>query len=304
MFYYIAYGLGIDSALPLPELVAREVGVKRNVVVRFGRVEHLPSEVDNVEGCFRATPEEAYFFWEETGAFLVRGGYEIIIDPVPGVEERTLRLFLLGVALGVLLHQRGLLVLHASGVVINGGIVAFLAESGQGKSTTAAALYARGYGIVADDVVALDFNSTGSPIVRPGFARLKLCPEAAVALGYDLETLFTLHPEDERRGCSVTHGFPQTPLPLRCIYVLAEGMYQEVKTLQPQEAFVELVHHSYALRFLSYTGATKSHFCQCVRLASSVPICRLQRQQSLAVLPNVTRLVEEHLASEIHQAIV
>src|SRR4029079_11482739 len=48
--------------------------------------------------------------------YLVRNGQEIVVDPVPGGSERNVRLFLLGSALGILCHQRGLLPLHANAV--------------------------------------------------------------------------------------------------------------------------------------------------------------------------------------------
>ena len=73
--------------------------------------------------------------------FLIRGGREIVIDAAPGVEQRLIRLFLLGPALALLLHQRRFLVLHASAVMIDGAAVAFVAEKGMGKSTLAAALH-------------------------------------------------------------------------------------------------------------------------------------------------------------------
>ena len=99
-----------------------------------------------------------------------------------------LRLYLLGPALALLLHQRGFLVLHASAVSLDGGVVAFLGHSGHGKSTTAATLHARGAAIVADDVVAVDLGAPGGPAALPGFPLLKLWPDAVTALGENPRT--------------------------------------------------------------------------------------------------------------------
>jgi hypothetical protein len=111
------------------------------------------------------------------GTILVRKGREIIVDPIPGLEDKVLRLFVLGPALAVLLHQRGRLVLHASAAAIAGEVVAFMGRSGWGKSTAAAALYTRGHSIVADDVTAVQVNTdTGFPVVFPamcGYRRLR-----------------------------------------------------------------------------------------------------------------------------------
>lgn len=292
MFSYFVYGLGIRSALPLPELECSETGI--DVVVRLGKVGHLPSEVTPEGTRFRVSAEEVCFFYAEVGAFLVRRE-EIVVDPAKGVEERVLRLFILGPALAALLHQRGLLVLHASAVTVNGGTVAFLGGSGWGKSTLATALYARGHSVVADDVTAVQVDG-GSPTVLPGFPQLKLWPEAAAASGYIPEALPRLHPRLEKRAFCVTRRFSQSPLPLRRIYVLAEGTHQEVEPLRPQEALVELVRHSYTARLLESTGTAASHFLQCARLANRVPICRLKRPRSLAALPDLARLVEEDIA--------
>ncbi len=295
VFPCVAYGLGIRSALPLPEFVASAAAA--DVDVRLGRVKRFPSETTAAGSYFRATAEEAYLFWENVGAFLVLEGREIIADPVPGVEDRVLRLFILGPALGVLLHQRGLLVLHASAVELNGGAVAFLGGAGWGKSTLAAALYARGHGVMSDDVTAVELDGP-RPTALPGFPQLKLWPEAAAALGVSPATLARLHPQLEKRAYDASRGFPEAPLPLSRIYVLAEGMSQEVEPIRPQEALLELVRHSYGIRMLQAVRPS-SHFRQCAALASTVPVCRLKVRCSLASLPDLARFVEDDLSHAI-----
>src|SRR5262245_28440463 len=152
MFAYTAYGLHIHSALELPELVAAARPASADLVISYGPIERRPTTGNYAQGDTWGSSGEAYLFWEDAGAFLVRGGREIIVHPLPGVEERVTRLFLLGAALGVLLYQRELVVLHASAVALNGSAVAFLGESGAGKSTMAAAMHAYGYEIIADDI--------------------------------------------------------------------------------------------------------------------------------------------------------
>jgi hypothetical protein len=294
LYSYTAYGLGLHSVLALPELVAADAAP--DVVIRLGEVERTPEEAEKPGACFRATAGEVGLFWEGVGVFLVREGAEIVVDPAPGVEERVLRLFILGPSLGVLLHQRGFLILHASAVVVNGAAVAFVGGSGWGKSTTAAALHKRGHGIVADDVVAVFVDDEVDPIVFPGFPQLKLWPEAAESLGEVPEMMPRLHPLGEKRARRDARGFPQASLPLTCIYVLAEGEAQEIEDLHSQEAFVEIVRHSYVVRLLEATGARTLHFNQCAMLVRRVPIRRLKTHRSLAALPDLAKLVEEDVA--------
>lgn len=296
---YVAYGLRISSALPLPELVFAEdvEDAPIDVTIQLGSVDQRPSGPSE-RSCLSATADETYLFWEHAGAFLVRGGREIIVDPIPGVEERVLRICILGPALGVLLHQRGYFVLHASAVAIAGESVAFLGEKGWGKSTIAAALHRRGHGVVADDVTAIQV-ARDCPLVYPGFPQLKLWPETVASLGDNPETLPRLDPHLEKRARRVVQGFPSTPRPLRRIYVLAEGTTQEIEPLQPQEALIELIRHSYGPRFLQPIGA--SHFRLGASVVKNVTVCNLKRPRSLPALSSLARLVEEDLAQNTEQ---
>ena len=302
VFSYSAYGLGIHSALPLPELVAGEAG--EEVVIRLGQVERLPSSLDAWGRGFWATAEEACYFREDTGAFLARRGREIIAEPASGVEEHVLRLFILGPALALLLHQRGRLILHASAVEVDGGAVAFTGPSGWGKSTSAAVMHSRGHGMVADDITVIDVG-TECPTVFPGFPQLKLWPEALVSLGEVPETLPRLHPLLDKRAHRVIREFSRRPLPLRCIYVLAGGAAPAIEPLPPQEALRELMQHWYGTRFgveLLRPSGPSAFFRQCANLANRVTVCRLARPYSLPTLPDVARLVEEHLARDVRLA--
>jgi hypothetical protein len=298
MWIYTAYGLSIQSDLALPELVAAEDRPEVDVVVRLGSVRPVAPEGDWTEGYVYGDAQEAYIYVEGVGSILVRGGREIVVDPAPGVEERVLRLFLLGGALGLLLHQRGLFVLHASAVAVHDAAAVFLGMSGEGKSTMAAAMHARGHAVMVDDVVAIDLSAAGRPLVLPAFPQLKLWPDATGLLGDRPEALSLLHPDEEKRARPARDGFSQQPLPLAGIYVLDEGACPEIEPLRPQEAFAELLCYSYAVGLLGPSASTPAHFRQCVDLAGRATISRLRRQRSLSALPEVAQFVEQHLAGD------
>jgi hypothetical protein len=146
------------------------------------------------------TAGEARLYWPDVGAVLLRHGREITLDPRLEWALDLLRLYLPRPVLALLLHQRGLLVLHASAVSLDGGVVAFLGHSGRGKSTTAATLHARGCAVVADDVVAVDLGASGGPAALPGLFQLKLWPDAVTALGESPEDLPRIHASEEKRA--------------------------------------------------------------------------------------------------------
>lgn len=295
MFYYYAYGLKIRSPIPLPEFLATDSGC--DVVIHIESQEcmyarHLPPDISDKGWCCQVGLEEATLAIKDIGVFRILGGREIVIIPAPSVENSLIRLCLVGTAMAILLYQRGLLVLHASVVDFEGGAVGFMGMSGAGKSTTAAALYRRGHRIIADDVMAVNLDKS-LVTVFPGFPQIKLSPEAANSLGYQKESLFVLHSSEEKRGCRVTSEFPTVPIPLKCIYILGEGTSVEIESIQPQKSVIELLPHSVPTRWLISGDA--AHFYQCANLAKTVPIYRLKRPQSLLLLSDLARLVEEHL---------
>lgn len=293
MFCYTAYGLDIRSSLHFTELESGSGGA--DVAIRLDRVPHRPAE-DTTAGCWQATANEAYFFWKQVGAIAVRAGSEIIFDPAPGVDEGTLRLLILGPALGLLLLQRSHLVLHASAAAVNGSAVVFLGDAGWGKSTTAAAMFARGHGVIADDVTAVRMEKDDITVM-PAFPQLKLLPDAAAALGYAPEGMSCLSTIwDNKRGLPVASGFLCRPFLLDRVYVLAQEAPRPIEPLSGQEAFVELVCHSYGGRWLQAMEAAALHFRQCVKLVDSVPVYRLQAGPSVAEIFRLVRLVEDNLA--------
>jgi hypothetical protein len=301
MYRYTAYGLNICSVLPLPELKLSTDLSAADIVIQWGKVHWLLPEPCPSWSYFHFEEDTAYLYWSVVGKFLVRAGKEIIIEPMAGVDESVLRLPLLGTVLAMVLHQRQQLLLHGSAIALGNQAVVFLGASGQGKSTMAATLYGRGHSMMGDDVAAINLEKPRIPMLIPGFPQIKLWPEAVTAsLGDDPEALRKIHPEGEKRARSTADRFLENPLPLRRIYVLAEGASLQIRTLKPQEAIAKLVGNSYipmvvGERFMRSQGVAL-HIQQCGRLVRDVPIYSLERPRSLTLLSDVAHLVEEDLA--------
>lgn len=297
MYSYVAYGLGIHSELVLPELMPGQR--EADVVVRLGKVDRPQSTLDSQVYCFWSTRRGMHIFWSEAGTFLIRGGREIIVDPVRCVDEKHLRLILLGAAMGVALHQRGYLVLHSSAVRMNGGAVLFLGGKRRGKSTIAAGLCARGHSFMADDVVALQFDSANGPTVLPGFPQLKLWPDAVASLGEDPEALPRVSSRTDKRHREASNGFSHDPAPLKQVFALSGGAEVEIKPLQPRQALMELLGNLYVGRFGSQLLRQDEapRLLQCAQVVRSVPIHGLNRPPSSQVVPTIAQLVERQLTS-------
>ena len=299
MYTYIAYGLHIYSSIKLPELTPCQ-SATADITIRFERLELNPLENSSSYYCFKAENERMYLFWHEIGTISISSGKEIIIDPIPNFEERRLRLFILGAAIGTLLHQRGYTVLHASAVAINNKAVVFTADKGRGKSTMAAALHARGQDLIADDVVAIDFNDRKQPIVYPAFPQLKLWPDAITHLGQNPDELPKLSNKFEKREYISKTDFTKQPLKLQQIFVLGQDDEIAVKQLSPQQIILYLIKNTYVARFGTalLPSGDISQLSKLSELANHVSINRLVRPNSLELLDRVAETVEKYVKED------
>ena len=243
-----------------------------------------------------ADAENVCFEIPEVGRFLVRQGVEVVVQPAEGANPTSIRLFLLGSALGALFHQRGLLPLHAGGVVTPLGCVAFGGDAGAGKSTLTAFLRRRGYRSLADDVLVIDRVETQARAL-PGYPQTKLWADAASRLGVDLarseqvdELRDKYYVEIERET-----AFCDQPQPFRSFYVLAEAdAAPAIVRLGAAEAMAELTRNTYRAFLLEPLGRMAAHFAQCACLVRQVGVYRLTRRRDYRDMDAVIDLLEAH----------
>jgi hypothetical protein len=114
----------------------------------------------------------------------------------------------------------------------------------------------------------VNVDAPGGPIAHPGFPQLKLYPEAAAKLDSRPMDLPALMPNFDKRACRSNGPFAQGALPIRHVYVLGDGLSEQIQSLPPQQAFMQLVKHSFNLSALEATGTRADHFRQATRLAS------------------------------------
>lgn len=103
--------------------------------------------------------------------------------PAPGIGQGVLRQLLLNQVLPRYLAQTGEFLLHASAVTLpNGNSVAFMGDSGFGKSTLASYCHLQGAHIIDDDCILLRSCDRGIRILG-GVPTLRLYPDSLHALG-------------------------------------------------------------------------------------------------------------------------
>jgi hypothetical protein len=296
-YSYVAYGARIGSFMPLPPLVAAENTAEPDVIVRRGSIPATPFETSGSEFQCLVVDDEIWIHCGGVGTFRIRGGREIDVDPAPQAQEFTLRSYIVKAALAAILRQQDKLILHASAVAIDGRAAAFIGSSGMGKSTTTAALHARGHPVLADDLVAVDVQHRHGPHVLPGAPHLALLPESARAIGDDPDRLPRIAPRSPKHARDAGRGFAHLPVKLGRIYVLADGERNAVAPIARDDALGALVVHTFGRRVFQPTP-NAGHFLQCATLVRSVTITRLERVRDLDQLAQLVTLVEDDIAGD------
>ena len=277
---HTAYNLSIESELALPELLADpEPASAADVQIKFAAVppEGLP-DAQQLGPYLWVTRKDLWLHVPQVARFLVQDGHTILMDPEPGVDEDSLRVFLLGSALGALLFQRGHLVLHGNAIRIGDQCMVCVGHSGAGKSTLAAGFMQRGYQILADDVVPVDARCRA----LPGFPRIKLWQDVADKIGIDTNALRRIRPNTEKFNYPLEQPFDQSPLPIRWVYILGSDHIDTLR-LEPisgMQRFLPLHNNTYRVRFLQGMALKPEHLKLCGQLASQVRLARVTRPDS------------------------
>jgi hypothetical protein len=295
---YSVFGLRVRSSIPLPELFPAEGTDKPDVTITSGPI---PDAAQAKPGL---TPTDGglLLFLPTIGRFRIQSGRLITVDPDPGVPERNLRLFLLGSAFGALLHQRGLLPLHANAVEIAGSAVAFMGPSGAGKSTLAAWFHDHGCRVIADDVCVVGIDRENHPYAAPGLPRLRLWREALELMGrgtegYDRSYVGPLENADKFDVPISTSAAATDQRRLAAVYLLDRADSFSVQRLHGVEAAEAIFANTYRGSFVSRAGSQRQHWQTVVRLVEATPVYRVCRRWDLAALDDQSQAIFQHVAS-------
>ncbi len=277
-FDYSVFGLHVRSQLKLPELLEAQGSSDAQVTVTIGKAPEASVADDGPHltcgGLLLEIGGVARYF--------IKDGTSIIVEPEPGVPEANVRLFLLGSAMGALLHQRGLLPLHANAVELDGRAFAFMGASGSGKSTLAAWFHDHGHRIIADDVCVVGFADGDRPHVRPGISRLRLWRDALDVTGRDVtayqRSFFGDDAPDKydvplARPCSIDES-----IPLAAVYLLERSEALAIEPLDGVAAAEAIFANTYRGAYVPLTGSSHDHWSAAMQLIRNTPVFRAGRR--------------------------
>lgn len=299
---YRAYGLTLDSDFPLPALETWAGGgaPELRVLEVQGRI---PGACVPEDREFLLTREEAIIPISGVGVFVMREGRELRAHLEPDASRLCAAQYATGSLMGVLLYQRGNLVLHASSVRCGAGAIAVMGPCGAGKSSVAAALYSSGLPLTADDNTAIHVGA-GKATVLPGGTDLKVFPAAAEVLGIAPAELRFIDDPKGKSGYRARREFSLEPVPLEAIYFLAAADSPEPRAdferFKAAEALWRLLTNSVPGRQWERGGETV--FRDCAWVANQIPMYSVRTFSNLQELPRVARGIREHAEQHVQAA--
>lgn len=317
-YSYRAYGWGIHSESNIPGLEplpprpddfplyvesgAEPDWVKQATSTQSRVVSHLPAGDRTADPSFILTEYgHADCFelsYSDGTRFVVNRPADRVWGTVqPPLTVEDLATYFLGPVMGFLLRRRQVTCLHASGVELHGRAVLLCADTGYGKSTTAAALTLRGAPGVSEDIVPLELTKDKFSAV-PGYPRVCLWPDAVTALTGDENSLPTLTPVWGKRYLAldgVRARFAQSKLPLGLVYIIAPRSdaadAPRAEPLKPKDALLELVKNTY-MNWLLNREQRAEEFNLLGNLVEQVPVRRLVPHSNPKRIPQLCELIE------------
>ena len=308
---YYVHGVCLESNVDFPELLPSPFGhpevalsVKHSTRLSLRGLPETTSRVDGFyyrpdggRESFTMYGYDSHYVlrWRSLCDFQVsRDGSQIDCYPWPGVSWSNITPFLLGRVLPLALNFRGIVTLHAGAVVLPSGAIAFVADSGTGKSTLVASLASRGFPLVADDVLAVR-TDPGRVCVFPGSSKVRLTQESLSFLAPTLPLSSNPEPDyDKTRVYLRDQGNgigPSTIITLRATYFLVRSPEKtkssiEISTVPPQEALMLLLTHTTNVSLLEPRHVAEQ-FLSLSKLVCHVPAKRVEYPSDLRSLPDV-----------------
>lgn len=295
---YRAFGLNIHSELECPELQPNSQ--EADVTVKFGDVPDELSDAHDRGVRYWAAPGKFLLKVDGVAKYLIQDGTSITIERLNEADDTDLRLFLLGSAFAALMHQREMLILHASAIIVGDECVLFKGRSGAGKSTTAASFKARGYKILSDDVCAISFDQNDRPVVMPSYPQMKLWLDSMKKLELEADQFKKVRSKIEKRAVPVNGSFYEKPVPIKKMYLLNNRNEDclELNEITGPRKFSVLKNQTYRRQFLKGLGKKGTHFMLGMKLSTAIPIKQVVRpSHDMSRLPEMLDMLEKDFLS-------
>lgn len=294
MYYYKIYDLIIESDMDFMQLVEVE---EQQPDVRVIEGE-MPQSIYDAEANGTQYIIDSKFSWlcNRTCYFTVENGTTITYKFRPGMNEQYLRTYILGFGMAMLAFERGQLAMHCSVVSKDGSAVLICGEPGAGKSTVTAELLEKGYSFMADDMAFVE-TIDGVSYVKPAFPYQKLCRDAAIEKGYDLDKEIYIDEEKDKFLVRYNGEFVLDRMPVSQLIYLQRCLEGDVKHVEVTgiSSFYVCAENLFLRKLLGKAKYAPEIGQLCLKMAASIKVDSVIRPVEKDTLSEVMDIIEEIL---------
>jgi hypothetical protein len=306
---YAFCGLNVKSDIAIPELPQSDLE-RRDVLITLKNdreqfiepiwIHHWYSTGGKVIISYGRDDLYHWLSFPELSIFRISANTkEITVCPFPRTPEEIIRHLIIDQVLPRCLAHRGRIMLHASAVRLDKGLILFLGDSGTGKSTLAGDFYQAGKQILSDDCLWIKDNKETIKAI-PTYGNLRLWKDS-------LENLFPDNQKRDDKGQDfikkriiLEQGIPsisKQDLPVVSMFVLSPSIQKLVSEisltrLTLRESFISIMKQSFQLNVMD-VPRLKRRMKVLSRIVPRLPAYRLSMPHDYDLLPVVRKKVLE-----------
>jgi hypothetical protein len=224
-------------------------------------------------------------------------GGQVTVHPAQGLDQGTVDHLWLNQVLPLALSRQGRMVLHGSAVDVDGQGVAFLADSGMGKSTLAASFATSGTRFLTDDGLLLE-RAGQDWLIQPSHPSIRLWHDSEGALA----------PPGAKRAPAVSYtdktrllagdglAFCKEARPLRCVFFLGdeEVTQARIEAVRGTDALMGYVQNSFLLD-VQARDLLARQFDELAEMTARPMHYRLDYPREYEALPAVRQAIIDHV---------
>lgn len=295
---YSVFGLNVLSELDLEK---NDVEFDTaDVTISYGKIPEIFNHevIHSNNNIIKYNTRQLVYRVNNIASFFIEDGNKIIIEPFIKNDEKTIKIFLNGLAFSALFAQRGVSIFHGSCLKKDDQCLLIMGDSGAGKSSLSTGLIKEGYKFITDDIIVFDINHDDL-VVYPGF------PESKLSL--DLIEYFNLEASivgqivskgalHEKYFVDYSKVFYDYPTKVTGIVQLKisknELMLREITGIEKLDIILK---NTYKTSFMKFFNKELEKFKMVTKIAEKCPIYTLWRPHNILSIDKQIELLENTL---------
>lgn len=306
MFYYKVFGYIFRCQYEIKQLYQVPETDAYDVEILIGE---MPEEIEQKAAQADIFPclgwrDDLFWMHNTYGILAVYKNGKIYAKNSSDKDVFYLLQFVLGYGIAMYAHLHNRLAIHCGSVVADDKCIIISGDSGAGKSTLINEFITDGAIMLSDDVVAVGYDEQGETWIYPAFPQQKICRDAAMKKGLDLEELIYVDPEKDKFAVLHKEQFSAEPHKLHSAYYVRcyepkEGKSEvKVKELIGFDKVSFLINNLYLGCLIPNTGLSAESFKLCVDTVKDCKVYQIKRPLGVDTLEEIKQIVYTTIAGE------